>query len=209
MSEPARTRPLHVVQLVDEDTGEVIGQRTERPVDSELEALKAQLADANRTIVGLQRDLKAAHIREQRLKEDKAAEAREHHLWPVVAIMYAGWQVRCNHKGAAFTTGRFWAAEPFFRSTVYGRTLELRVRRVAQAIAGIAYDPFVDRAKNGRLIRYDDWEQNLFASNGKFERWCHKAPVGFEPVLSPKLIDAIKVAEGRGQQIAARKAAGL
>jgi hypothetical protein len=199
-------RNLRVVQFINEGTGEVVGQHAEDPLTGELEALKEQLADANRIIVGLERDVKAAIIREQKAREDKAAEARGHYLWPLIAIVYTGWQHHCNHKGAAFTSGRFWAAEPYFRSTTYGKTLELRVRRVAQAIAGAAFNPYTTRARNGRLMRYDDWEQNVFGSNGKFERFCKLAPLDFEPVLSPRLLDAIRVAEGRARSQAQRKA---
>lgn len=192
---------------MDDTTGEVVSSVAERPDLDEIATLKAEKANDARIIIGLQRDLKAAHIREQKLKEDKAVEAREHHLWPVIGLVYVGWQHRCNHKGAAFTTNRFWVAEPFFRSAVYGKTLELRVRRICQAIAGAQYDPWVDRAKNGRLIRYDDWEQNVFASNGKFERFCQKAPLDFQATLSPRLLDAIQVAEGRAKGIAAARRA--
>lgn len=200
-------RTLRVVQFIDERSGEVVGQHAEDPLAGELEALKTQLADANRTIIGLERDIKAAHIREQKLKEDKAAEAREHYLWTVIAIVYVGWQTRCRHKGAPFTSTRFWAAEPYYRSTIYGKTLEARVRRSCQAIAGAAYDPYTKRAKNGRLMRYDDWEQNVYGGNGRFERFCNLAPAGFEPVLSDRLMDAIRVAEGRARQQTQRKAA--
>jgi hypothetical protein len=201
------SRPLHVVKLVDPATGEIVGQHAESLHTQEIEALTEQLADANRVIVGLERDLKAAIIRERKALEDKAAEARGHHLWTVVAIVYVGWQKHCKHPGAAFTSTRFWAAEPFFRSTVYGKTLEARVRKSCQAIAGAAHDPYVKRAKNGRLIRYDDWEQSIYGSCGKFERFCNLAPVDWEPVLSPRLMDAIRVAEGRARQQAQRKAA--
>jgi hypothetical protein len=199
-------RNLRVVQFINPDSGEVVGQHAEDHLAAELEACKAQLADANRTIIGLERDLKAAHIREQKLKEDKAAEAREHYLWTVIGIMYVGWQTRCKHKGAPFTSTRFWVAEPYYRSTVYGKTLEVRVRRSCQAIAGAAFDPYTKRAKNGRLMRYDDWEQNVYGGNGRFERFCQLAPVGFEPVLSDRLMDAIRVAEGAARQQAQRKA---
>jgi hypothetical protein len=175
----------------------------------EIEALKAQIADQARTIIGLERDVKAAHIRYQKLVEDKAAEAREHYLWPVIGMVFIGWQKRCKHPNAAFTSVRFWAAEPYFRSTVYGKTLELRVRHACTAIAGAAYDSFTKRAKNGRLMRYDDWEDNIFGGNGRYERMINRAPIGFEPSLTPKLQDAIRVAEGRARQIAARKQAGL
>lgn len=199
-------RNLRVVQFINPDSGEIVGQHAEDHLAAELEACKAQLADANRTIIGLERDLKASHIRYRKLVEDKAAEAREHHLWSVIALVYVGWQRRCKHMGAPFTTDRFWCAEPYFRSTVYGKTLEVRIRRIAQAIAGLEHDAFKKRRANGTWKRYDDWESNLFGGNGRFEEAANKAPTDYVPVLSPRLTDAIRVAEGRARQQTQRKA---
>jgi hypothetical protein len=198
-------RNLRVVQFINPDSGEIVGQHAEDHLAAELEALKAQLADANRTIIGLERDLKAAHIRHRKAVEDKAAEARESYLWPVIAMMYAGYQKRCR-KTAVFTSDRFWAAEPFFRTTLYGKTLEDRVRKIATAIAGAQHDPYKRRRKNGTYNTFDGWSTNLFVSTDRFDEFVAKAPVGFEPVLSPRLTEAIRVAEGRARQQTQRKA---
>jgi hypothetical protein len=208
MSNPARPRPLRVVQLLDEQ-GEIVGQHVELHEQSEIERLKAELADANRTIVGLETDLNAWRIRHRKLVEDRAAEAREHYLFPVVLILFKGWQVRCNHPRAKFDPSRFWAIEPFLATKRYGATLEERVVLCCRAIAGAGYNPGRKQRKNGTWQRYDDWGESIFYSAGRFEEYCNRAPSGFEPVLSPKLQEAIRVAEGRQRQIAARKAAGL
>jgi hypothetical protein len=199
MTDPARARPLHVVTLVDEATGEIVGQHAEQHELTELQALKAELADANRTIVGLERDIRGWAIRYRKLAEDKAAEARNSYLWPVIGMVYVGYQKRCR-KRAVFTTDRFWAAEPYFRTTLYGKTLEDRVRKIATAIAGAQHDPYKRQRKNGTWNTFDDWATNIFVSTSRFDEFVARAPVGFEPVLSPKLQEAIRVAEGRARQ---------
>lgn len=199
-------RNLRVVQFINEGTGEVVGQHAEDPLATELEALKAQYADATRTIIGLERDLNGWRIRYRKLAEDKAAEARQHHLWSVIALVFLGWQHRCDHRGCAFTSDRFWVAEPFFRSTTYGKTLEQRVRKIATAVAGAQHDPYKRKRRNGTWNRFDDWATCLFVSSSRFEEFVAKAPLDFEPVLSPRLQDAIRVAEGRARQQAQRKA---
>lgn len=191
---------------MDDTTGEVVSSVAERPDLDEIATLKAELADANRTIIGQETDLKAWRIRYRKLAEDKAAEARESYLWPVIAMVYVGYQKRCN-KRAAFTTDRFWAAEPFFRTTLYGKTLEDRVRVIATAIAGAQHDPYRKRRKNGTWNTFDGWGNNIFVSTDRFDEFVQRAPVDFEPVLSPRLLDAIQVAEGRAKGIAqARRA---
>lgn len=199
--------PLRIVRYLDEATGEILGDHAEDHQSAEIEALKTELADANRTIIGLERDLNGWRIRYRKLAEDKAQEAREHHLWPVIAMVFRGWQVRCNHRQTVFTSDRFWAAEPYFRTTAYGKTLEARVLKIATAIAGAQHDPYRKKRRNGTWNTFDDWATCLFFSSSRFEEFIQKAPVGFEPVLSPRLLEAIALAEGRTRQQAARERA--
>lgn len=199
-------RNLRVVQFINEGTGEVVGQHAEDPLTAELEACKAQLTDANRTIVGLETDLNAWRIRYRKLAEDKAAEARGHYLFPIVMLLFKGWQTHCNHPRARFSADRFWVIEPYLTTKRYGDTLQARVALCCRAIAGAGYNPGRRQRKNGTWQRFDDWADSIFYSAGRFEEYCNKAPRGWQPVMSPKLQDAIRVAEGRARQQAQRKA---
>lgn len=199
--------PLRVVQYVDPGSGEIIGDHAEDHQSAELEAVKAELADANRTIVGLETDLNAWRIRYRKLAEDKAAEARQHYLFPIVMMLFKGWQAHCNHPRARFSPDRFWAIEPFLTTKRYGGSLEARVALCCRAIAGAGYNPGRRQRKNGTWQRFDDWGDSIFYSAGRFEEYCNKTPKGWQPAMSPKLLEAIRVAEGRAQQQAARQRA--
>jgi hypothetical protein len=181
------------LRAVDPDTGEL---------EPDIATLKAELQDKTRIIIGLESTNRGLIIKNRRLEEDRAQEAREHYLYALTKILYRAWQVRCNHTGAPFTSDRFWAAEPFLRSRAYGKDLEARVVAVCEAIAGAAYDPGRKRRKNGTWQRYDDWETSIFYSAGRFEEYRAKAPMGFKPTLSPALRETIATADGRAKAMA-------
>lgn len=191
---------MSVPQAVDPLTGEVIGVTVQHFV-----ALRSELARKDDIITGLERQNRRWAYENAELKRDKAQEAREHAMWPVITLLYRGWQVRCGHPDAPFTSDRFWAAEPFLRSRAYGKTLEDRVVKCCQAIAGAQHDPFRRQQKNQSWVRYDDWAEQIFKSAGKFESFCARAPAGWEPMIGPGLRKAMEHAERRTKAIAKRK----
>lgn len=154
-------------------------------------------------VAGLQRDVRGWAIRFRELERDKAVEARESPLWPVAELLFKGWRKHCGRYRTPWTVDRFWACEPFLSSGKFGKTLEDRVRREARAIKGISYDAFSAPRRNGTVKVFNDWDL-LHRSTDKWEEFAEKAPVGWEPVLSPAMLMAIGAAEARLQ---AQKAA--
>lgn len=152
----------------------------------------------------LHRTLRGWAIRYRDLERDKAAEAKEHPLWPVAGLLFCGWRKRCNHPRAAWTPDRFWIAEPFLSTGRYGKTLEVRVMLCARAIAGAEHDAFKTTRRNGTVKTYDEWER-IFGCAGKLEEFCNRAPIGWTPTLSDRTREAIRVAETKISKRTERK----
>ena len=122
-------------------------------------------------IAGLQRDVRAEHLRYENLKRDKAAEAREHGLFPKVRELFDYWRKVCRHPNSKYTPDRFTAALPYLEK--YG---EATCRR---AIDGAAFDPYERPRKNASMKRFDSWSgypSSIFASADKFEDFANRAP---------------------------------
>jgi hypothetical protein len=179
-------RHLHAVDALD---GEVI--------PDDIASLKRELARKDAIIKGLQRDVRGWSIRYREAIEDRAQEAREHPLWPVGELLFRAWRRRCKHPNSKWTPDRFWACEPFLARPTYGKELEQRVALCCRAIAGIGYDAWAPKRKNGTVKRMDKWETNVFGSADAFEEACNRAPLGWEPTMSPELLAAVALAKKR------------
>lgn len=184
---------LYVVggHAVDGDTGELV---TIAGLQTEVATLKAENAKMSAELKGALRDLRAWRIRYRQLEEDKAEEAREHPCWPVGGHLCIAWRKMCNHPRSPWEPKRFWACEPFLCSSCYGETLTLRVELCARAIKGAQFDPWTKPRKNGTVWKGDDWEA-IFKSPGRFEDFCNRAPLQWQPKLGPKMLAAIETAE--------------
>ncbi len=131
-------------------------------------------------LAGLERVIRSQAAQIQALMRDKAAEAREHPLWPVGRALFGEWRARCRHPRSPWTPDRFWVWEPFATNVKYGQTLDLRVALCRRAIAGAAFDAFVTTRRNQTTKRHDAWDL-IYRSADKFEEFCCKAPRDWQP----------------------------
>lgn len=146
---------------VNHDTGEI------EVADPRVKPLQAQ-------IDGAEREIRAWRARYAALAEDKDKKAQNHPLYPRVKEMFKYWRKACRHPRSGFKTAHFEMALPFFEDKKrYGEEMCRR------AIAGAAFDPFITQLKNGKQERHDHWEL-IFKSAKNFERFCNKAPHGWD-----------------------------
>jgi hypothetical protein len=172
MSNANPARHLHVI---DRDTGETFD---ECPTCASKEV----------ELKGLQRDIRAWIKRYDELKRDKEQEAREDALWPQAVRVFQAWQAATGHTRSSFNADRFFLIQPFLKNTKqYGPEICLR------AVAGIAYDCFSVKRKNGTIRRFDEWER-CFAGAKEVEERANAAPRDWrerEPFA--QVLDSIKL----------------
>lgn len=144
------------VHVVDAATGEI--QNLECP----------QCAALANQIAGLERDIRGWRHRYRELEKDLEGDARQHPLWETAIGVFDYWRTQCNHPRSRFNAERFDAVRPFIEKD--------GVEACRRAIRGAAYDPFIDRRRNGTQIRYDDFIDHIFKSRKRFEYSCAKAP---------------------------------
>jgi hypothetical protein len=154
-AQPARN--VTALHLVDAETGEI---HDECPAC----ALKEV------ELKGLERDVRTWIKRYDELKRDKEQEAREDALWPQAVRVFQAWQAATGHTRSVFNAERFFLIQPFLRNTKqYGPEICLR------AVAGIAYDCFSVKRKNGSIRKFDEWER-AFGSAKEVEERANAAP---------------------------------
>lgn len=160
------------------------------------EELQAELARTLAVLKGTERDLRGWMVRYRELAEDKKAEAREHILWPLGQHLFRGWQRACDHPKTPWTEDRFWLVEPFLSLPRYAPALEMRVVLCCRAIIGARYDCWKKPQRNGRWKRFDEFDR-IFATHASFEDFCNRAPVGWQPTITPTLATLIVQCEAR------------
>lgn len=175
MSEPARH--LHVV---DADTGEMLSGCPACSIKDD-------------EIRGLERALRAEIKRFENLKRDKAQEARASEWWPVAVEVFRCWR---RLSGEAHGTGvrrcgwnadRFFLIEPYLTRKDYGPTICVR------AVAGITFDCFKVKRKNGTTRFFDEWER-CFADAKQVEERASSAPAGWREL--PAVAEALESIAG-------------
>jgi hypothetical protein len=165
-------QPARHLRVIDRDTGEALDEHPE-------------LADLRVVIKGLERDVRTWIRRYDELKRDKEQEAREDALWPQAVRVFQAWQQATGHHRSVFNADRFFLIQPFLKK--YGPEICLR------AVAGIAYDCFSVKRKNGTVRRFDEWER-CFAGAKEVEERANAAPVDWrerEPFA--QALDSIKL----------------
>jgi hypothetical protein len=154
MAAPQPGRHLYVI---DADTHEKLDEHPE------IEALQV-------VIKGLERDVRTWIKRYDELKRDKEQEAREDALWPQAVRVFQAWQAATGHQRSVFNADRFFLIQPFLKNTKqYGPEICLR------AVAGIAYDCFSVKRKNGSVRKFDEWER-CFKDARELEERANAAP---------------------------------
>jgi hypothetical protein len=151
---------------------------------------------------GLQRDIRAWIKRYDELKRDKEQEAREDALWPQAVRVFQAWQTATAQvrreagekrsatarENAEFNGDRFFLIQPYLKNTKkYGSEFCMR------AVAGIAYDHFHTRRRNGSRKRFDEWER-CFKDAREVEERANAAPKDWrerEPFA--QALDSIKL----------------
>lgn len=124
-------------------------------------------AERDDVIAGLEETVRRLGSTITKLRRDREGEARGSEEWDAIEGLFSEWRKATHHTRSKFTTDRFEAALPLYRS--YGAEV------FRKAIRGIAYDPFTRVARNGHTERYDGWEV-LCKNTGSFERYANRAP---------------------------------
>jgi hypothetical protein len=167
--------PARHLRVIDGDTGEALEEHPE-------------LADLRVVIKGLERDVRTWIRRYDELRRDKEQEAREDALWPQAVRVFQAWQQATGHTRSTFNAERFFLIQPFLKNTKqYGAEICLR------AVAGIAYDCFSVKRKNGSVRKFDEWER-VFKDARELEERANAAPKDWrerEPFA--QALDSIKV----------------
>jgi hypothetical protein len=154
MAAPQPARHLHVI---DRDTGETFDE-CPTCATKEIE------------LKGLQRDIRAWIKRYDELKRDKEQEAREDALWPQAVRVFQAWQQATGHTRSTFNADRFFLIQPFLKNTKeYGAEICLR------AVAGISFDAYRVKRKNGSWRVFDEWER-CFKDAREVEERANAAP---------------------------------
>jgi hypothetical protein len=167
MAAPAHRQP-HLTPVPDAEEPVFL---VVHPTTGETRPLPEILQPYEDHIAGLQRDVKAEHLRYENLKRDKEREAEGHPLWPDAMKVFSYWKEKCNHPRSAWSPDRFEQIRPFLERH--------DVAICKRAVDGAAFDPFVTTRKNGSKKRHDGWGLIFRASEpDKFEEFCNKAPKG-------------------------------
>jgi hypothetical protein len=124
-------------------------------------------------IAGLQRDVRAEHMRYEKLKRDKEQEAKESPYWPFIHRLFKYWRKACGKSVRyKFKTDRFEIALEHVREDPL---------LCMEAIAGAAYDAWSPPpGKNGKSIPQNGWHQ-IFKNSEKVHWYADRAPRGWKP----------------------------
>lgn len=102
------------------------------------------------------------------LRRDKAAEARDHKLWPQAFTLFKEWQIASGHlksKWPGPQGQRFWLVAPYLEADGFV------VCR--WAVWGVAYMPNTRELPDGSVEVYDDFEL-AFRTRSHFERYARR-----------------------------------
>lgn len=155
------------------------------PANGETKPLIEYTQELEDHIAGLQRDIRAEHVRYENLKRDKDAEARESPVWPAAVRIFDYWRRECNHTRSEFSLDRFEMIRPFLerlsapkrgRSEAAQARLEKAEAICKLAVDGIAHDPYVTTRKNGTKRFHNGWHL-IFGEADQFEERCNAAPM--------------------------------
>lgn len=172
-AEPARhLKPVSdevALIVVNPDTGERVGQ---------LADYTQRLEDE---IAGLQRDIRGWAARYGDLRRDKDAEAKESPVWPAAVRVFEYWRRQTGKtKRTVFTLDRFELVRPWLEKlgdpkAKPAERLEEAEALCKLAVDGIAFDHYIEKAKNGIDRHHTGWHL-IFKEADQFEKRCNSAP---------------------------------
>jgi hypothetical protein len=133
-------------------------------------------------VSSLTRALRAEGVRYENLKRDKEAEAQRSEVWPAAVRVFDYWRQKTGRsKRTVFTLDRFEMIRPWLEKL--GDSKAPAKERLAEAEAlcklavdGIAFDHYVERAKNG-TERHHTGFHLVFKEADQFEKRANSAPV--------------------------------
>jgi hypothetical protein len=160
------TAPLVVVNP---ETGERMGMLADY-----MQSLEDEVA-------GLQRDVRGWAARYGDLKRNKDAEAEKSEVWPAAVRVFEYWRVKTGRsKRTIFTLDRFELVRPWLeklgdpKATPDDRLAEAEAL-CKLAVDGIAFDHYVEQAKNGTQRHHTGFHL-IFKEADQFEKRCNSAP---------------------------------
>jgi hypothetical protein len=160
--------PVRHLHPVEQPPLELVDRRTGEAFD-----LDAHMQSLEDHIKGLQRDVKAEHMRYENLRRDKEREAKESAYWPFVYRLFKYWVKACGKSSRyQFKTDRFELALEHVRHDPL---------LCAQAIAGAAFDPwYPPPGKNGKSRPQNGWH-HIFKNSERLQDFADRAPTGWQP----------------------------
>jgi hypothetical protein len=132
-------------------------------------------------IAGLQRDIRGWAARYGDLRRDKDAEAKESPVWPAAVRVFEYWRRQTGKtKRTVFTLDRFELVRPWLEKlgdpkAEPAKRLEEAEALCKLAVDGIAFDHYVEKAKNG-TDRHHVGFHLIFKEADQFEKRCNSAP---------------------------------
>lgn len=157
-----RSNGSTMLRLVDAE-GTVVGQQEKKCEGCQ--ELEDQLA-------GAQTEINGWRARHANLKRDVEKEAREDAAYLVAQALFK------EHQQATKRTRTKWSADRFYLCLPYLK--RYGAEAIERAIAGISFDPWTKKRRNGTERRYDYWEW-LFKDTGTFEEALKSAEPDWQP----------------------------
>jgi hypothetical protein len=160
------TAPLVVVNP---ETGERMGMLADY-----MQSLEDEVA-------GLQRDVRGWAARYGDLKRNKDAEAEKSEVWPAAVRVFEYWRVKTGRsKRTIFTLDRFELVRPWLEKLGNPKASpDVRLTEAEAlcklAVDGIAFDHYVEQAKNGTQRHHTGFHL-IFKEADQFEKRCNSAP---------------------------------
>lgn len=124
-------------------------------------------AEAERTLVGYERDLRIAKARITELERDDDLVARSDPLWDEAEALHTWWRLSCWYPQTQFDADDFWLVKKHLK--------RMGLVGCLKVVCGAAYDPFVSEQKNGREKRHNGWKK-LWESKSMAEDFAERVP---------------------------------
>lgn len=145
-----------LLRVVDTETGELLDP-----------SACPGCAEAERTLVQYEKDIRVLKAKITKLERDDAAVARSDPLWDEAECLHTWWRLACWYPKTEFDADDFWLVKKHLK--------RMGLVGCLQVVAGAAYDPWISTSKNGREKAHNGWKK-LWESKSMAEDFAERVP---------------------------------